>query len=579
MSVPPIAANNTGRAADLGPRGAARATTCGASRNAPAPRRAFTLAELLVAVAVATILLSALASAVLLTTKALPERGGDAERVGAAGDALDQLVEELQYAQYITERSATAVAFTVADRDGDRSPERIRYVWSGVSGAPLTRQYNGGTAVGVLDDVQQFALTYDVKTLSEQYTGLPVEGSEVLLNSCAVALSPKDYNISKDNWAGQFFKPSAGVVPSAALTWRLTRLWFRARSDGPTDGVVRVQVRRPNANNTPSTTVLEERLVNESSLPSSATWLEFPFSSVSGLGPNDGVCLVLQHGSGGGNSATVRFEDNIGAGRVTTSNAGSTWTYDTGKSLYYYAYGRFTTVGPLQTAVRRYVTGVRVALRYGADATARLDAAARCLNSPEVLAAVWEPDFSDNPTLLDTNGDGLADWGVVGGQPFNMARLVQGVWRADQRIAAAPRHTFTGLTTVVARFRDVTAGGPGAVVRLPVDFGGGMCGVIQATVTQGGSGTQALAVSTVQEGGGLATLATASQLPLNFVRLRLLIDPVLDSVNVQVNGADYGTFAYQRFSSGADGAVELYPENTETGAEFDSVSVRVGGNP
>ena len=60
---------------------------------------------------------------------------------------------ELNYALSFTERPVNVVEFTVADRDGDESPEFIRYAWSGTPGDPLTRQYNGGTIAELVRDV------------------------------------------------------------------------------------------------------------------------------------------------------------------------------------------------------------------------------------------------------------------------------------------------------------------------------------------------------------------------------------------------------------------------------------------
>jgi hypothetical protein len=49
---------------------------------------------------------------------------------------------------------------TVPDRtDADALPETISYTWSGTAGAPLDRQYNGGTVASVLPSVQSASFT------------------------------------------------------------------------------------------------------------------------------------------------------------------------------------------------------------------------------------------------------------------------------------------------------------------------------------------------------------------------------------------------------------------------------------
>jgi hypothetical protein len=74
---------------------------------------------------------------------------------------MADMAAEVQYALTVTEYTATAITVTVPDRtDANTNPETIRYAWSGVAGAPVTRSYNGGAAVSVVPSVQSFTLEY-----------------------------------------------------------------------------------------------------------------------------------------------------------------------------------------------------------------------------------------------------------------------------------------------------------------------------------------------------------------------------------------------------------------------------------
>jgi len=127
--------------------------------------RGLTLVELLVSIAVTAILMLAIGSAMLIATHAFPDVGSAASATIVASEVAEQLTTELQYAVSIISRSEKMVEFTVADRDTDEVPEVIRYQWSGIAGAPLTRQYNGGSVVEVLDSVQEFNLSYDLEII------------------------------------------------------------------------------------------------------------------------------------------------------------------------------------------------------------------------------------------------------------------------------------------------------------------------------------------------------------------------------------------------------------------------------
>lgn len=130
-------------------------------------RRAFTLLELLFAMVAMTALMGGLASALMLASRAIPDDASPAAVAIDAYYAADQIAGELFCAQSFSERTATAITFTVADRDNDAIAETIRYAWSGTPGNPLTRQYNAATEVAIVDDVREFEIRYEVKTVTQ----------------------------------------------------------------------------------------------------------------------------------------------------------------------------------------------------------------------------------------------------------------------------------------------------------------------------------------------------------------------------------------------------------------------------
>ena len=539
---------------------------------------AFTLVELVVSVLVTTILVTGLTSVLLVASRALPDESRPTDKVAQESQIADQIVSELEQALYFTERAAHAVAFTVADRNADGSPEWIRYAWANTATSPLTRQYNNGAALTVLDAVNSFDLAYDLKSTTESYTGLPIESAEVTVNSYSSVLVRKEYNIDDKHWIGQYFQPQALVVPAGRFWWRLTGVTFQAKVDAGTDGQARVQIRVPNTDYTPSAMILEEKTLYESSLTTSYTTPSIGFDNITGLGPNDGLCLVLQYGSGGGTVLRTRYEDLGGSGRELTSDQGVSWSYATDGALYYAVLGKVCTPGPAQSVTRQYVTAVRLSLQGSADQSTRVDLAARTVNAPEVLSAVWEADFSTNPTALDMNADGAGDWVTHDASAFNPATLVGGVWRADRTLDSNPGNDFTAVTTLDAVFRDTVTAGGGAAIWLPVDRSGTTYGAIWVRLNLLGNGTQTMTVDTKLDAATDRRLATVPNLPSGWVKLRLLIDPSLDSVNVRVNDEDRGTYPYLRFSGDTLRSVQLYPLSGDTGVEFDCVRVRVGGS-
>src|SRR5438045_291624 len=122
-------------------------------------RRAMTLVELVMSTAITSIILLACTSVVTIATRSMNNGARTAAVQGVSGrTAADQMADDLKLALSFTEQTATAVTFTVPDRNGDGQPETIRYAWAG-AGAPLTRQYNGGTIVNIVPSAQNLGFS------------------------------------------------------------------------------------------------------------------------------------------------------------------------------------------------------------------------------------------------------------------------------------------------------------------------------------------------------------------------------------------------------------------------------------
>src|SRR5581483_935801 len=134
------------------------ALRCASRLNGGAAARAFTLIEMVVSLAVLSILVVVLGSALTLALKANGTGATNASDSFTAGDVADRITADLNVADNFTDRStATAVTFTVPDRNNDGLDETIRYA---LSGTTLSRQYNGGTAVALASNVKSFSLSY-----------------------------------------------------------------------------------------------------------------------------------------------------------------------------------------------------------------------------------------------------------------------------------------------------------------------------------------------------------------------------------------------------------------------------------
>ena len=343
----------------------------------------FTLVELSVAVAVLGVIMLGLGSAMLIAGRALPDASSPtASRIAAAG-AAEQMVTELQYAVSVNQRAANMVEFGVPDRSGDEMPEIIRYDWSGTSGAPLTRQYNGGTPVAVLADVWEFSLSYNLDTVTTQ---IPqgTEGAQTTLSSYSSPQKLYDYPIADLEWYAEYFFPT---LPGGTTSWKVTRVVITAKQDGAADGEARVQLQLPTAGKYPSGVVLEEKTLLESALLTTYSNQEFTFSTVGGLSPQQGLCLVIRW-IANGTACRVRGRNSgvtaTGIALAKSTNRGAVWSTLSSQSLLFTVYGTVTTAGTPQTQNTYSLSGVELKLRAGSDVQSIVQTGIKTLNRPEV---------------------------------------------------------------------------------------------------------------------------------------------------------------------------------------------------
>jgi len=260
----------------------------------PAPRRAYTLVELIIATAASGLLVVGLASAVYIASAATASSGTPAPTLEAAQVAAT-LAEELRYAIFVTGRGAQMIEFALPDINDDGQEDVIRYQWSGTPGDPLLRTFNHGTPQTVAEDVQHFELVYRYRDKMETFDEGLQESGEVTLSELAGGGSTSDYQVRTDQWVGQCFAPS---LPAEAVSWSLARIDLSLRRSGMTDGQFKVQIRPATGNGRPTSTVLEEVIVSESSLSSRYQWKQYALSNVKGLSPSERLCVVIEHVAG-----------------------------------------------------------------------------------------------------------------------------------------------------------------------------------------------------------------------------------------------------------------------------------------
>ena len=346
-------------------------------------REGFTLLEAVTAMAVVSLLAVGLGSAMLLAGRALPEARSLATQTMTGAATVEQVAAELQYAISINQRSERMIEFTVADRDNNGAPEVIRYEWSGVAGASLTRQYNGGTATDVLANVRDFGLSYDLQDISQT---IPQgnESPETLLISYDCSTDYKDYTIRDTELYSEYFRPT---LPADAVSWKVTRVRFYAKQSGLPGGETKVQLQTPTAGGLPSGVVLEERTFHESLLPLLYLMQEMTYTQACNLSPQQGLCLVFRWVADAEACKLLGRDKNVTTPNLAllkSTDRTVSWSTQAGQSLLFWVYGTVTTAGTPQIQHTYYVNAISLRLQPDPDDLTTVQTSVRVLNRPQV---------------------------------------------------------------------------------------------------------------------------------------------------------------------------------------------------
>ena len=274
------------------------------------PLRAFTLLELVLAIVILSLIVAACGSVGLLAVRTLNACGA-ADPLAEGRAAADEIAADLRMALAITEQTPTAITFTVPDRNGDGSPETIRYAWSG-AGTPLTRQVNGAPvpAAPIAQNVQVFDLQYLARTAGPPP---PAQGSEAVLVCYDNVLATKEFGIKNNTWVCQYFKP---VLPGNAVSWKVTRVRVQLRQAVSAGSPYSVEFTSIDAQQKPMGLPLETVVLDTGNLPTVPTWIEVPFKNLSGLDPSRGYGIVIKQTSQSSVTYVVRYDD----GRLAVSS-------------------------------------------------------------------------------------------------------------------------------------------------------------------------------------------------------------------------------------------------------------------
>ena len=344
-------------------------------------RCGFSLIELVTSLAIISILLVAMGSAMVIATRGMPDPTSPFARKMDAAQVVGQLADEVTYATAVLTMSPTELEFVV-DRNG--TPITIAYSWSGTPGDPLTYQYDTGTVVTVIENVQDFTLTYIV-TAPAPAEAPAIEGPEELFldqdesNSGTAGV----FTLTGNDKCAEYFSP---VLPGDAVSWRITRIKFIANPSGSPQGNLRIEVMTENEGTGKPGSTVEGVTVSEGDLVAD-NWHEVQFANAGGLSPSDAFFIVFRRWSGGGIVGLL----SIGTGSSDSpdtaywDNTAGNWAEDPTADIWLWVWGKVTAPDPdPPPPAEAWLHSVQIELQVGTDTSTKIQTQVQVLNAPDV---------------------------------------------------------------------------------------------------------------------------------------------------------------------------------------------------
>ena len=361
-----------------------------------AVRPAYTMVEIALAMAVASVLVVGVGTVLVLASRAVPQSASAPTPMTVpTARAADDISAELRYATGFKEMAQRAVAFTVPDRTGDGREETIRYAWSGTPGDPVTREFNGSTPLAVIADADDARFTFTKRQVTRTGEAKAwVTSNETLLASftgwTGVSATNMNLTVGTSAWISQAFRIDPALIPSGARNLAITRVRLKMKKPlvGGNDGHVTIVRRQSAGNQLPATMpVGSTSAISFGLLTTSFVWVTASFSDVVFATPETELCILVKGPAA--TSAQVQYLNATGAPADSnyfrwTTDGGSSWLPTSGwdrNDAYYEVWGTWQSeqVQTAQTSFY-YLTTVGVLI----DAGDTVRSSARVLNEPEV---------------------------------------------------------------------------------------------------------------------------------------------------------------------------------------------------
>jgi type II secretory pathway pseudopilin PulG len=541
-------------------------------------RSGITLIELVVSVTVSAMLVLGLGSALTISARSIRPTA-NASATLRASKCIRQLQDDLRFATAILEYSPGSVRIITTDADTDGEPDVVAWNWSYESGAPLTRQVNGGTAVPACDGVTDFGLDFIAQNITVGMPTPPIAAAAVTLDAYRPSSGTTAVSVGYYDDYGQFISPEQ--FPTATrLTpeqqWQPTQIQVFLSATGSTGAsTARIALRTATSDGLPTNETLYETTVDPNSFPVGGRWETLDLPDMPWLNADDGLCLTLAWRSGTRRLLAYFAPRSTGGFTASEVTNGEWMRPAPNDCLAYQIDGRVRTKRHRTTTqTRRRLRVADIRLETNETPGAPLYAASELLNRPWDHVRHANTEFDQDPTSEDRNADGVADWvmSTIGGS--DRSTIASGLWTAFNRALTLSSLLRSGQTVDVhVRMRATQASGSGAVIHTAVSGSTDRQRLaIRMRLQKQSAGHQRLLVERESSENQFDRLTELKMLDGALLDLRMTLDPEQKLMSLWINAVPTCTL-HVPFSTNSSITSTVVVAADDTNCEFDFIEV------
>ena len=484
-----------------------------------------------------------LGSALNIATRSLRPDAAAAVSLDS-GRSLTMMQEDLRFATRIIDRGPRSIRMLTTDADRSGKGDIVLYSWSGTVGDNLTRSVNGSNAIPICENVTDFNVGLSTRGETQRIPEPSEPTSESLFRQ-QTSTSSLDWQTADSSSAfGQLISPSlflSTAKPGADDEWQITRVeFYAARLYSWGGSTYRFELNRATDDGLPTHDVLYTETRDPNIISSSGAWTSISMSGLPWLDASQNVAMTFTYLSGF-NQLVLPIRESSGVtGYLGTDESTSQWLRPAGeRSLVYRVYGRIRSKShdDQDEPMRRFQTAE---LRLAASALGGtpMYAAAEFLNKPLDAAVLAETDFASYSIADDSNFDGAADWALSTTGSGNSSTVAGGLWTSTNQAIQLSSSILAGVQTdIEVSSRDTTSSTGSVMIRAAgLQSAGGDSISVLTTLTLQSNGTQTLVLYEETSANTFTLCEQFTMLNSSRQNIRLVLNPVRESVAVWVNG-------------------------------------------